>query len=245
MNKKLADYRPYEDKGIIPIMVFSPTIVNDGRRMLISSQPISYLTNSVPSFTSSTQVSVENVEFCRFLEKQDAFNLKFTSALRMNATFPYVMPMVTLPTEPAIDVMDAGVRDNYGMKTALQFLYSFKDWINTNTGGVILIQVRDKQKDFEIENDRNTIVERIFSPLGSFYSNFTKIQDYNADQLLQFASIWMNNNFEYITLTLRQKKHDNISLSWHLTKLEKMHILDAVNSEENKKAIAKLKLLLE
>ncbi|MGI8892505.1 MAG: patatin-like phospholipase family protein, partial [Bacteroidia bacterium] len=41
LNKTIADYREPERMALIPMMVISPTIINDGRRMIISSQPVS------------------------------------------------------------------------------------------------------------------------------------------------------------------------------------------------------------
>jgi hypothetical protein len=45
---------------------------------------------------------------------------------------------------PVIDVMDAGLRDNYGQETSLRFAEAFDDWIKENTSGVLIIQVRDR-----------------------------------------------------------------------------------------------------
>jgi hypothetical protein len=56
-------------------------------------------------------------------------NVNILSALRMNATFPYVLPNVWLPTNPIIDVMDAGLRDNFGQESSLRFIEVFKDWL--------------------------------------------------------------------------------------------------------------------
>ncbi|MFX6808040.1 hypothetical protein ABTH26_20245, partial [Acinetobacter baumannii] len=74
-------------------------------------------------------------------------NIKVLSALRMNATFPYVLPNVWLPTKPIIDVMDAGLRDNFGLETTFRFLETFKDWFKQNTSKVVLIQIRDRSED--------------------------------------------------------------------------------------------------
>ncbi|MFM1932084.1 MAG: hypothetical protein RL226_1387, partial [Bacteroidota bacterium] len=137
LDKRLGDYTEPEIKAEIPMMIISPTIVNDGRRLLISSQPISYLTQNKPISGIGYEGALsEDIEFTRLFSEQDPMNLKFTSALRMSATFPYVLPIVTLPSEPEMEVMDAGMRDNFGTKTTLQFLYTFRNWINTNTSGV-------------------------------------------------------------------------------------------------------------
>src|SRR5690606_3434806 len=104
------------------------------------------LSYNLPNNNTLNNPIVENVEFTRLFKQQDAMNLKFTSAIRMSATFPYIMPSVTLPTNPQIEVMDAGVRDNYGALTTFKYMHTFKEWINENTSGVIIIQIRDKEK---------------------------------------------------------------------------------------------------
>ena len=73
------------------------------------------------------------IDFTSFFEKQDPYNLRILTALRMNATFPIVLPNVWLPSDPVIDVMDAGLRDNYGQETGLRFLEFFDDWLKHNT----------------------------------------------------------------------------------------------------------------
>ena len=165
-------------------------------------------------------------------EEQHASNLRFTSALRMSATFPYVLPTVTLPTAPPIDLMDAGLRDNFGVKTSLQFLYEFRNWISTNTSGVVIVQVRDIQKDFIARSKAPTLVDQFTAPLGSMYGNFTRMQDYNADQMIRYFSTWYETEIDVITLQLYQEQESKISLSWHLTEAEKRRITEAVTSED-------------
>jgi hypothetical protein len=77
------------------------------------------------------------------LPAQDADSLRFLSALRMNATFPYITPNVSLPSTPAMEIMDAGLSDNFGVSDAVRFLYVFRQWIGENTSGVILLSIRD------------------------------------------------------------------------------------------------------
>ena len=115
-NRRLSDYSLAELNAQIPMMIFSPTVVNDGRRLLISSQPISYLTQATNSKYTSSYSSIEDLEFNSLFKENNSKNIKMLSVLRMNATFPYILPMVLLPTEPSIEIMDAGIRDNFGMK---------------------------------------------------------------------------------------------------------------------------------
>lgn len=246
LDKKLMDYSIYEDNSVIPTLIFSPTIVNDGRRLLISSQPISYLSNNRGSAVSNSAPIVEDIEFMRLFEEQDAKNLQFTSALRMNATFPYILPTVSLPSEPELEVMDAGIRDNFGLQTSLQYLYAFRNWISTNTSGVILLQIRDNQKDFEIEkNEIGSLWGKMTSPLGSFYGNFTRVQDYNQEKLVQYAGEWFEGPIDVVSFSLRRSKTDNVSLSWHLTSREKAKILASMDLPENQEALSRLRELVE
>src|SRR5690606_7730088 len=109
LNKKLSDYRQPEYNAEIPMMVFAPTITEDNRRMIISAQPASYFSNNHPDASMRNDPTTENVEFMRLFEDQGAKNVEFLSVLRMNATFPYVMPSVSMPSSPKIQVMDAGL----------------------------------------------------------------------------------------------------------------------------------------
>lgn len=246
MNKRLRDYREPEENAIIPMMVFSPTIINDSRKLIISSLPVSYLTQNDMQPNLSIQPLIENIEFTRFFKNQDADNLKFTSALRLSSTFPYIMPIVSLPSEPEMEVVDAGMRDNYGGETALHFLYTFRNWISSNTSGVVIIQIRDRYKEFPIEeNPQKTMAATISQPIGSFYGNLFYMQDFGQNQLLQYASAWFEGKIDIIDFQLKNEKPDRISMSWHLTKKEKKKVLSSINLPENQDAIKKLKKLLE
>ena len=244
LNKRLIDYAKPEREATIPMMVFTPTIINDGRRLIISSQPVSYLCKNIPPLDVLAEPLAEDVEFSRMFVDQFASNLRFTSALRMNATFPYILPTVTLPTEPPIDVMDAGLRDNFGIKTSLQFLYEFRNWINTNTSGVVILQVRDIQKDFKARTTAPTLVDQFTAPLGSMYGNFTRMQDYNADQMIRYFSTWYEADVDFVTLQLFQEQESKISLSWHLTEAEKRRVNEAVSSEDFGERVEQLRVLL-
>lgn len=240
LNKRLKDYVIPEKNAEIPAMIFSPTISNDGRRLLISTQPISYLSNNVPSNNTLNSPIAENVEFTRLFKHQDAMNLRFTSAIRMSATFPYIMPSVTLPTSPQINVLDAGVRDNYGAITTFKYIHTFRKWIDENTSGVIIIQIRDKEKDKSIaDNPLRSIAETFSTPIGSIYNNLFAIQDYNLDDMIQYLSDDIQQPLHVIDFEL-ENEQSRVSLSWHLTPREKKSIIEAVSSPINKKSLAQL-----
>jgi hypothetical protein len=228
LDKRLNDYTAPEANAEMPMMILSPSIVNDGRRLLIAAQPISYLTTSM-SFPGAPNPLPEDVEFTRLFAEQGAYNLKFTTALRLNATFPYVLPICTLPSDPPMEIMDAGIRDNFGVKTTVQFLYTFREWINENTGGVIIVQVRDLPKGVDLEERTESLFGKFAAPVGSIYGNITKTQDYNNDQMMRYLNASFSTNIELITFQLNQEKDNPISLSFHLTQSEREHIKAAVS----------------
>ncbi|MEO5570342.1 MAG: hypothetical protein ABIT08_07255 [Bacteroidia bacterium] len=242
MNKRLKDYQGPEMKSQIPIMMITPTIVNDGRIMVISSQPASYM---LQHDTSELKVVPDGIDFSNFFSEQDAENLKFTSALRLNATFPYIMPAASLPSSPPIQVMDAGIRDNYGIINTLRFLYSFKDWIKDNTSGVVIVQIRDNYKNNKIENvSKNTLLERLTSPFKNVTGNFILMQDYTNDNAMNAAKKQMQCPFDFVQFELPETD-EKISLSWHLTEKEKNFIKIVTLNDENKKSLEKVKMLLD
>jgi len=242
-DKRLGDYSKPEYDADIPLMILSPTIVNDGRRLVIASQPVSYLTQAY-QLNGDPNPYPEDIEFLRMFAKQNALNLQFTSALRMNATFPYVLPITTLPSTPPLEVLDAGIRDNFGLKTTLQFLDTFKDWIEQHTDGVVIIQVRDLPKNKVLEEHKQSLFGNFSAPIGGIYSNITKTHDYSQEQMLRYLKESFTKNIDLITFELHQEKETHISLSWHLTKSEKHQIIEAKQDAYFNSELDRLKSLL-
>jgi hypothetical protein len=245
-DKRLEDYRLPEANSYIPMMIFSPSIVNDGRKMLISPQGISYITQNAKTDKTNYNKLFDGVEYLRFFKEQDAPKTLFTSVLRMSATFPYISPVVSLPSEPRIEIMDAGLRDNYGLETTFRFIKTFNDWIAENTSGIIIIQIRDKHKNIPIdENPSQTLAEALSRPLGSFYGNLFQVQDYNQNQQIQMADLWCKAPIEIVDFQLRNELNDRISLSWHLTNKEKKKVYASLYLPENQAVIKRLTELLK
>ncbi|MCC6700392.1 MAG: hypothetical protein IT221_02650 [Fluviicola sp.] len=164
----------------------------------------------------------------------------------MSATFPYISPVVSLPSEPRIEIMDAGLRDNYGLETSLRFVKAFNDWIAENTSGILIIQIRDRHKNVPIdENPKQTLGQALTRPMGSFYGHLFEVQDYNQNQQIQMADLWCKSQIDIVDLQLRNELNDRISLSWHLTNKEKKKVFNSINLPENQAAIQKIVDLLK
>ncbi|MBK7887648.1 MAG: hypothetical protein IPJ86_10265 [Bacteroidetes bacterium] len=244
LNRRLSDYDQAEKSAEIPMLVISPTIINDGRALHISSQPVSFLLQNDHLNESGIQPAANGVEFRRFFKENNSGNLKLTSALRMNSAFPYVMPAISLPSSPTIEVMDAGIRDNYGIMNSIQFLHTFRDWIDENTSGVVFLQIRDTYKHLKVEdNSIKSLVEKLMTPMRNVSGNFLIMQDYSFDRYLQHARSWMKVPMDVVIFQMPETE-DRVSLSWHLTEREKLFLRDATQNIENKNALERLMHLL-
>ena len=258
LDKTIIDYQEDEYNSVIPMLLFSPTIINDGRKLFISPQPVSYMGVVYDDLAFQKKARVKGVEFRRFFKKQQADSLRYLSALRMSATFPYVTPNVHLPSEPEMEIMDAGLSDNFGVSDAVRFIYTFHDWIEKNTSGVIILGIRDSDKDPEIEVKRKPSVwNKMFNPIGSLYSNWNLMQDFSNDNVVELLAAEMDTpvkciNFEYVPV-LDTEKELNISdreeegrasLSWHLTQKEKRNIEAAFFNNRNQSALKELLIQL-
>ncbi len=258
-DKPLISYRELEASAEIPMMVLTPTIVNDGRKLYISAQPVSYMVNPVEDQYS--QEKVTGIEFLRFFRDVDSERLRFLSALRMNATFPYITPNVTLPSEPPLEIMDAGVNDNFGISDAVRFLYVFREWISKNTSGVVLISIRDSDKNPEIlERSSLSLLDRLTLPISTIYQNFQSMQDITNDTQLEFSDSWLGAPLDRVDIqyipddlakenlsvadSLRMENQQRASLSWRLTGREKESLTENLQTAANQAAFEKIRRLL-
>ena len=168
LNKSLNDYTLAENKALIPTMFFNSVVSRDGRKMIMCTQPVRFLMRSVADSAKIVVEDADAIDFNSFFAKQNSTNICISSALRMNATFPYVLPNVWLPTNPVIDVMDAGIRDNFGQENTLRFINVFKDWLKENTSKVVIIQIRDRSiSDWDKPYDSKSLISIFTKP--AFY----------------------------------------------------------------------------
>ncbi|GIV38105.1 MAG: hypothetical protein KatS3mg032_2484 [Cyclobacteriaceae bacterium] len=260
MDKPLSAYAGAEARAIIPIIILSPTIVNDGRKLFIGAQPVSYLNMDIHSWPEYPDAKIGGVDFQRLFSQHGASNLRFLTALRMCATFPYITPNTTLPTNPPVQIMDAGISDNFGISDAVRFMFAFQQWIEKNASEIILISIRDSPKLGSIPpQQEQSIVDALTQPISSVYNNFENFQDINSDLLLGHARKWLSIPLHRIDIQYQTESYlpilqgmDSIrhtsmraSLSWRLTEREKQDILGNLNSPSNRQQLEKLKKLLQ
>ncbi len=238
LNYTLGDMMDDEASANIPLMFFNSTITRDGRKMIISTQPVSFMMRNWPDSAVGITAEPDAVDYAAMFKKQEPYNLRLLSTLRINATFPYVLPNVWLPSTPIIDVMDAGMRDNFGQESSLRFLHVFKDWIKANTAGVVFIQIRDRKNgDWDEAYEDPSITGMFTKPIMTLQHNWMKMQDYYQDEMIQYA--YSGFGFPYTKLAFSytpQPKQKGAALNFHLTRNEKLDIKSALQSTSNIKA---------
>ena len=239
------------------MMLLAPTIVNDARKLYISPQPVSFMNISAPYAKANSPRKVKGIDFLQFFEPQQSNQVSFVTALRMNASFPYIAPSITLPSQPEIQVMDAGISDNYGIADAIRFIYTFREWLSTNTSGVLLLSIRDSNIERGIQPiPASSIIGDLATPISRAYNNFGNIQDLNNAHYIESASTWLQVPITTIYLMYdhqmangtaqKTNKQPSIaenrraSLNWHLTSREKNQIINSINSEKNQEALQQL-----
>jgi hypothetical protein len=247
MNKSLADYRRAEDSATIPRLIVNAVITRDGRRLLMATRPSRFLMRPLGTSENENVEDVDAVDFASFFAKQDAENLRILTALRMNATFPYVLPNVWLPSNPVIDVMDAGFRDNTGVETGLKFLHFFQKWLKENCSQVVMIQISDKrQGGWDNPYESKNILDMITKPALLTQNNLFRFQEYSQLNLIDYFKDIYGDTFHRILFTYHpSSKEAAASLSFHLTQREKRDLKISINNPQNKNGFEIINRLLK
>lgn len=123
------------EKGLIPIPIFNATLVEDGRRFLISPMALG---------DNPECLSID------FNTLYPEYNLDVTTAARLSATFPYISP-VCRPSEETksnFHVGDGGYFDNFGVSTSVELLEELLDSDNQQKiSKVLFLQINAFPED--------------------------------------------------------------------------------------------------
>lgn len=246
LNKQLKDYAADEKAANIPLMFFSSVVTRDSRKMIIGTQPVRFMMQAPNDSAYTPNADPDAIDFVSFFSKQDPYSIRFLTALRMNATFPVVLPNVWLPSEPVIDVMDAGLRDNYGQETTLRFLTCFEEWIKENTSGVLLLQIRDRVSGaWEHPYVSDNIGDHVTKPFLLLQHNWFKMMEYSQSDMLHYFTTRSGSPIYKIAFQYSSDNKENkAALNFHLTKREQKDIMQSVNSVDNQRGFQQLLSLL-
>lgn len=245
LNKPLLFYKNPEYNASIPLMFFNSVITRDGRKLVTATHPARFMMKPVPEPNYTGIEDADGVDYISFFAKNNPYNISMLSLIRMNATFPVVLPNAELPTTPVIDVMDAGLRDNFGLETAARFINVFKDWLKENTAHVVLVEIRDRPTDdWERPYEANSIGGLITRPMFVLQNNWFNLQDYNQKDITNYLFSVVP-QFHKITFSYTPvQKTVAASLSFHLTASEKKDIAAAVYNNANQESFASIQQLI-
>jgi hypothetical protein len=245
LDKTIVDYRVDEGSAAIPLMIFNSVISRDGRKLMLGTQPLSFMMQSDFRESDSSSLNIDAIDFAALFKNQEPLNIRLLTALRMNASFPYVLPSVWLPTKPVIDVMDAGIRDNYGQETTLRFLYVFQEWIKENTSNVLMIQIRDRNRNaWEGSPESSSIGGLLINPATIFQNNWYKLQDFSQNDMVTYAKSFLPTQLERISFMYIPEKPDKkVTMNFHITNTEKKELLSSLDRKNNSDAFAEVKRL--
>jgi hypothetical protein len=197
----------------------------------------------VGRYTTNRNLEIDAIDFCRFFKEQNGDRVTLLSALRMNATFPLILPNSMMPTLPETSILDGGALDNLGSEPTFRILGTFRDWINQNTSGVLIIQIRDaaRHEYDDVSMKKKDLLTMVTNPFGTIFENQMSNQDFVVDQKLGYANEELRGrvrmlSFEYIAGEDSKKA----ALSLHLTQREKDDILKALNRQNNIDAFKQL-----
>ncbi|MFM1904856.1 MAG: hypothetical protein RLZZ440_2756, partial [Planctomycetota bacterium] len=179
LGRPIQAFAADERLGWRPSLVFTPMMVEDGRRLLISNLDLAFATRNVgglllePSSRKIERPAIQGGDFDQSIHEEDevfslsaveffrlfprAGDFQVTTAIRMSASFPWVSPAFNLPTLPPRRVVDAAYYDNYGINLSALWLSKLGQWLQANTSGVLVVQIRDQVSQgarTEIDFDR-------------------------------------------------------------------------------------------
>ncbi|HEV3310495.1 MAG TPA: patatin-like phospholipase family protein, partial [Chloroflexota bacterium] len=231
-----AALAPFEQSALIPSIIYSPMLVEDARRLLISNLDLSALCEiDVPYGSGVRRLSRPAIEFYKIFPEARA-TFQVCTAARLAASFPFVSPALFLPTEPKRRVVDAGYYDNYGVDLAAEWVYHNSQDISTHCSSVLFLETRayaneaDRQSLFS--SDDGGFIRGLSSPLSAVMTMRERSPWYRNDERLRgmgdlFAERHKAPRFvvsEYVELD------GTAPLGWSMTERQRDEIIQSAST---------------
>ena len=162
LGRPLVELRQAEARGALPSVVFTPMLVEDGRRLVIGNLDLSrvtdhrvrWLSSEAAGARCSTGLASRSAYHAAHLFPEAWVKLRLSTAARLSAAFPYASPATMLPTRARRRVVDAGYYDNYGLGLGcawLRRLFTDRErWFRAHVARVLVVQVRDNVSQLSV-----------------------------------------------------------------------------------------------
>jgi hypothetical protein len=240
----LADWRHQIFNGEIPIPVFNATLVEDGRRFLIT--PMTFIKAGKPDskaldFNTLFFDTTQNVPY----------DLSVTTAARLSATFPYVSPSARNDQryekfKRNYHIADGGYFDNAGLFTAIEWLDEWLDIFSKTLkiNRVLLLQINafpESSLKSEIPGGKGWFMEFIGPLLAlSGVRDSTQVarNQKEADLLKNrwAGKVEIQSHTIFFPSGVSSKLY-NPPLSWKLTERQKQNLQNAWDELQNSSVI--------
>ncbi|MRG95701.1 patatin-like phospholipase family protein [Polyangium spumosum] len=252
LGTKLSDLDRNEKDGWCPSLVWSPMLVEKGKRLLVSNLGLDPLLvqhgPAIGEEGTTVVYSRSGYELGRLFPEPFKTTLRLATAARMSASFPFVSPAATLPTVPRSRVVDAGYWDNYGVNITCGWLDELlrTSWIEQNVSGILLVQIRDGVERPAPEgnafSDRITrALEGVTSPISAVLSARESVMRFRNDEQVEaiarrfrLEKRFGEDFFQQVTFEFTKEA----ALSWYLTPEERRSLEDAAKEAVEAKAPA-------
>jgi Patatin-like phospholipase len=221
----LADWRKQILLGEMPIPVFNATLVEDGRRFLIT--PMTFIQNSKSSATQEDRKAID------FNSLYSGYDLRVATAARLSATFPYVSPISRndVPLKHNYHVADGGYFDNAGLFTVIEWLDEWLDASkNLNIKRVLLLEINAFQQPRPRNSNKGDLgwLTEWIGPLKTLYSvrDSTQVaRNRKEEELLK--KYWKAEGIEIESFIISFPEGYKQPLSWKLSEKQKNNLKEA------------------
>lgn len=232
-RRRVGAYAAPERQGRCPLLFLTPAMLPVGRQLLISSQPASILTRDALMVELRSLVP-------------DADQLYLVTALRMNASFPFVLPPVLLPGYPGTEIVDAGAIDNFGELIALRFLWEMREAIAQYASRVLVIEIRDLPPEpLSLSEEKLSPLAELLRRLAGLYSSFAGARQLFTQLSHEILSYAYPIPVEKHVLTLRPVGGQIPPLGFTLQPAQQAQMLEVLSDSLHQSRLARLQLALE
>lgn len=229
LDRTFDELKKGESQGWLPSLVFSPMLVEDGRRLLVSNLDLGDLaTNEWTTVAGTRSTSQSEVEVGKVFA--NAGTLRLATAARMSASFPFVSPADPLPTTPRRRVVDAGYYDDYGVNLAGIWVDWFATELRAAASKIVLIQIRDTPTEeehahVELPSGESSPfargVEFLTTPPEAVLAARESVMAYRNDELVE---ILQRKHSDFVS-TVAFEGPEGVGMSWVLTHDEQKALL--------------------
>jgi hypothetical protein len=253
----LARLREAERDGRLPSLVFSPMLVEDGRRLIISNRDLRAVTDNEVRWLSGrdrpqphTAGSSRGAFHLSDLFPKHWADISLATAARLSASFPYVSPAAVLPTRPRRRAVDAGYYDAYGLDLLCNLLREAlldPAPLLARVSGILLVQIRDNVSQLTINPDQEPAqpeaaalesgaaargLEGVTTPVAGLLAGREAVSLFRSDaQLETLCRLYAqaSGKADFLTTTIFEFRGE-ASLSWYLAAAETQGLREQAES---------------